>query len=185
MRIHCSAFAAVTATAATAALTLGPAATTASAVGPLVVCTGQETVSFSPALRNTPTDLNTTISGRFGTKGNPVGLCASVGAPTAWMTYDVPPSFTPGASCTQGIALNLPNTRTFVWNNGQTSAFSYTADRGRILGQTVLVFTGTITSGRFSGHAATETVAVADLNTILCATTGVTSATAQATVEIL
>jgi hypothetical protein len=49
-------------------------------------------------------------------------------------------------------------TKTFTWNNGQTSTFTYTSTATQALGQTVLTLTGTITAGKFAGDTAAQVI---------------------------
>jgi hypothetical protein len=154
----------------------------ASAGTDLVTCTGQETVSWSPPLTNTPQDTTVTIEGMLGALGNP-GSCVSVGTSVSSVSYREVFSF-PNDSCTTA-GINLPGSRVFTWDNGQSSTFTFTASIVNGVGTEIVTLTGTITAGRFDGDPAVETIEVPQLDPALCAGSGITSNSAQAELEIL
>jgi hypothetical protein len=174
--------AALAALLAATALAAVIAPSVASASTDIVTCTGQETVSWSPPLSNTPHDTTVTIDGRLGALGSP-GTCTSVGTSASSVSYHEVFAF-PSDSCTTA-GIDLPGSRTFTWDNGQTSTFTFTASIVNGVGTEIVTLTGSITAGRFSGETAVETIQVPQLDPLLCAGSGITSNTAQAELEIL
>lgn len=177
MRKSLIAVAALLATITTAAI----AVPTASASTDLVTCTGQEHVSWSPPLTNTPKDTTVTIDGKLGTGANP-GSCLSTAGVSSASYHEV---FTfPHDTCTTA-GLNLPGSRVFAWDNGQTSTFTFTSSIANAAGSEIVTLTGTITAGRFSGQHAVETIQVPQLDPAQCAGSGAASDTAQAELQVL
>jgi hypothetical protein len=167
--------------AATASIAvIAPSAASASPA--LVTCTGQEAVSWSPPLTDTPQNTTVTIDGALGALANP-GICVSVGTSVSSVSYQEIFAF-PNDSCTTA-ALNVPGSRVFMWDDGQTSTFTFSASIVNGIGTEIVTLTGTITAGRFNGHVAVETIQVPQLDPALCAGSGATSNTAQAELEIL
>lgn len=174
-----AALAALLAATASAAI-IAPSA--ASAGTALVTCTGQETVSWSPPLTNAPQDTTVTIDGALGALADP-GTCVSVGTSVSSVSYQEVFAF-PSDSCTTA-GINLPGSRVFTWDNGQTSTFTFSASIVNGVGTEIVTLTGSITAGRFNGYTAVETIQVPQLDPALCAGSGITSNTAQAELEIL
>lgn len=174
--------AAVAALAAATVTTTVVATPTAAAAGAVVTCTGQENVSWSPALTNTPRDTMVTINGRLGALGSP-GACVSVGAGVDSAQYQEIFTF-PNDSCTTA-GLAVPGSRLITWDDGETSTFTFSATIVNGIGSEVVTLTGTISEGRFAGTPAVETVQVPQLNPLLCAGPGATSVTGQAELELL
>lgn len=167
---------------ASAAVVVPFAAPAASAGTALVTCTGQETVSYSPALTNTPRDTTVTIDGNLGALADP-GSCVSVGTRVSSVSYHEVFTF-PNDSCTTG-GINLPGSRVFKWDDGESSTFTFSASIVNGVGTEIVTLTGTITAGRFDGSPAVETIQVPQLDPALCAGSGITSNSAQAELEIL
>lgn len=126
--------------AAAAAVCVGPAAP-ASASSIDVECVGSFSRSFSPAI--TVTSQTTTVTGAYDYNTCVVGSTA-----TAADTVSFPLSC---VNVTAGPAL----TETITWTDatGGTSTISWSAPT--VVGQTV-VFTGTVTAGRYIGDSAAK-----------------------------
>jgi hypothetical protein len=84
------------------------------------------------------------------------------------------------------ILTTTTGVKTYRWNDGTTSRFEYSRTGTRVLSQTVVTFTGTITAGKFAGSSAVETNVGVSLGVLDClAPGGVTHVDFTALVEIL
>jgi hypothetical protein len=141
----------------------------------LVTCNGLNTVTYSPALTNTAKQTTITSS-------------------TSWATCVSPthPSVTAGStgnqiskleSCTSALG-GFSSSNTITWNTGQTSTFTFNGYTQEINGQYVIVLTGSITAGLFTGALATEqTTLLGDLTA--CSGAGISSNGGPAPLEIV
>jgi hypothetical protein len=74
---------------------------------------------------------------------------------------------------------------TFQWNNSSSSTITATFETINNVGrETVLVRTGTVTSGFGSGHSAVYTLVYLNTDLAACLTTGLTSVTGVASLLI-
>ena len=155
---------------------LGAPPTVAQAdVRPLLQCTGDTHTTYSPGLTNgdpQPTDVM--VTKRFGTEANPVGTCLVVGAPITGGHHShqrVLPF-----SC-QVLLLSTPVIETYTWDNGATSTANFTTSRyTQANGETVIIRTGTVTSGFAAGDTAQQTVTLLNSDLAACdSPTGLTS----------
>jgi hypothetical protein len=76
-------------------------------------------------------------------------------------------------------------TKTFTWNTGQTSVFSYNRTITRVGGNTVITLIGAITQGLFAGDTAVEVIVGPTPDTLKCLTPpGITSVFGAVTLTI-
>jgi hypothetical protein len=119
---------------------------TAHASGLDVTCLGSAGITYSPGLQTTAQTVTATGS-------NTYDLCLS--------TDDTLDSGTSGGTITGSLScdsLLTPSTGTKIyhWDNGETSTFSYSRTATRVLAQSVITFTGTVTEGEFAGDGVIE-----------------------------
>lgn len=171
----------ITAAIIASAAPAGAAVSLAASGSSLVSCTGQETVNYNPPLTDTPKNTIVTINGKLGS-GALDGLCTASGTGITSGTYSE--TFTrPGASCAQ-VAFNDPGSRVITWNDGTQSTFTFTAQIQTLPAASVVTLTGSITAGRFAGHATVETIQIPQPNALQCSTTGIGNSTDLATLVI-
>jgi hypothetical protein len=122
-----------------------------------ISCTGWQYDTYSPGLTNRlqsttvvlDEDLNV-LDGH-----SPTGSCIAVGSRATAEEADL--SFTANDSCTQ-LVIQSPMTETFNWNDGRTTTVSASGVEVRGLSNTVITYTGAVTSGEFSGDSFLETL---------------------------
>jgi hypothetical protein len=124
-------------------------------------CTLSGTAKFTPGLKTTAQAVNYTFTGKAQNCSGTVKAIKS-GSITASGSGA---KLTCGGGATKGTA-------TVRWNNGQSSALSFTTSGEGPL----VVVNGKVTSGTFSGSKITGALAFA-ANAVLCATTGLKQAT--------
>lgn len=128
-----------------------------------VVCNGRNDVTYSPALTNSL--QQTTIA-----------------SATSWATCVSPthPSIVAGSTGNQisksescmSLLGGFSSSNTITWNTGQTSTFTFNGSTEEVDGQYVIVLTGSITSGLFTGALASEqTTLLGDLTA--CSSAGI------------
>ncbi|MFH8624120.1 hypothetical protein ACH4A8_19855 [Streptomyces vietnamensis] len=148
-----------------------PAASLASPVSADLVqlsCTETTTASYSPPLLNTP--QTTTVASH-----SDIAPCA--GLPGGYTSATTSALYSAVVGCTQ-LVQNLPGSKTYIWNDGTTSTFTYTRVSTRVLnGTTQIEFAGAITAGTFQGATAVETGTAANTQLMACSTTGVAELT--------
>jgi len=132
-------------------------------------CGGTLTVTWSPGLTLTPADQTVTT--------NEIDApCVSASVP------EITAGFT-GVTihATQSCLTTLEpgsGAKTFTWNTGQTSVFSFNRTVTIVGGNTVVTLTGAISQGLFAGDSAVEVLTGPALNTLQCLTPpGITSHT--------
>jgi hypothetical protein len=113
----------------------------------LTTCTGTNSVTYSPPLTNTLTTTRITDQSTFGTC-----LSTQSGIRSATIANG---TVTGPSSCTAVLG-SFSTTNTIVWNTGQTSRFDFDGTVTEVDGEFVIVLTGSITAGLFSGATATE-----------------------------
>ena len=121
-------------------------------------CAGTETVKFQPGLLLSPQNVSVTVNGML-------SPCTSSDSGIKSGTYLQ--NFTATLSCDTVLA-PLAATRVFQWSNGRSSTFFYKRTINNAGGQTTVTFTGTITSGEFSGDPAVEQVVFVTPNSTQC-----------------
>ncbi|MEU4028056.1 hypothetical protein [Streptomyces anulatus] len=137
------------------------APTAASATPALVTCTGTTTVIFSPGVTSTPQTVG--VSGQ-----DTADLCLSLTHPQ--LTGFIGPfSGTATQSCTSLFA-GGSGAETLYWNDGTSSAWSYTNSFSNVNGTKVGTSTGPITSGTLAGATVTQTITFANLDLTACTT---------------
>ncbi|MFJ7423565.1 hypothetical protein ACIQXD_33910 [Streptomyces uncialis] len=134
----------------------------ASAAAPaLVTCTGTTTVDFSPGVTNTPQTVS--VSGQ-----DTADVCLSLTHPQL-TSFIGPFSGTASQSCTSLFA-GGSGTETLYWNDGTSSAWSYTNSFSNVNGTKVGTSTGPLTSGTLAGATVTQTITFANLDLTACTT---------------
>ncbi|WP_147288145.1 hypothetical protein [Nocardia pseudobrasiliensis] len=145
-------------------------------VGDLICGTGVEAASYSPGLTNTAQPETVTLNGTLGPCVSLKDLSVTGGS------YHVVVNNT--FSCLTLFG-NASGVRTFTWNNGQSSTFTYTASIEKAESEVVATYTGTITGGEFAGDHALMVVTSASLSALQCATPpGVQSSSGTITLAI-
>lgn len=127
-------------------------------------CSGDETGAIAPNLTNTPQTVSFTLDQTI--------ACSSSTDPTitAGTVHSVGP--VPLATCSF-LTGGGPRTRTYRWNNGQTSTATYLATTTTGPGDLVTsTRTGLVTGGEFLGAVAVEHI-VTPIDRSVCPTTGV------------
>lgn len=112
-----------------------------------VTCVGNETVTFSPGVTNTPGPVVNTTTQTFSPCLHVNGLHV-----TTWSGFAFGQS-NRVASCLQLFG-GGPGTRTIEWSNGHTSTWDYTTTTQIVEGNYVVVGTGAITDGLYEGALA-------------------------------
>jgi hypothetical protein len=153
-------------------------APTAQASPLAIVCAGTQTTDYEPALTNTTQNTKTTSTEKYHNCTSLAGVSSATGTHTA----------TSPQSCL--LALVPPtntSTRTYTWNNGQSSTITFLTSTVATLlnGTFVITSAGTVTAGLGKGSAATRMVTQPNPRLTACATSGVDSLTGPATLQIL
>ncbi|GAA1298525.1 hypothetical protein GCM10009634_55150 [Saccharothrix xinjiangensis] len=131
--------------------------------GPLaVICLGTEATLYNPGVVLLPRVNTFAGSGTY-------GPCLGLGAGPASGTTTL--SGTGTFSCLAGIATGQ---QTLNWSDGTSSQISFTALSVRPAGESVLIFSGTVTSGRYEGAAVTRAIQLLTSDITACLTTGIT-----------
>lgn len=140
----------------------------------LGVCLERDQNTYDPGLSSTPRKTQISSTGTL----NP---CGSLTDPTLTSgTYEG--SGTGTVSCTGGT---FEGTVTYHWNNGRQSTISYTAVIGtRLLGETVVVYKGTVTAGEFVGFDYTSPLTALNLSPLDCLNPQGLTSTAGPTISL-
>jgi hypothetical protein len=121
-----------------------------------VTCNGLNSVTYTPALTNTTTTTTIASASNWAT-------CVSLTHP-AIVAGTTSNSISGPSSCTAVLG-PFSSANTITWNTGQTSTFTFNGYVTAVDGQFVIVLTGSITAGLFTGALATEqTTLLADLS---------------------
>jgi len=149
------------------ALTLGAAVPASAAtstptlsVTPTLTCLGSTTSSYSPGLTNQPRTVTVRSASTF---------APCVGVPAGY-TATASLNATRRLSCTDLLDLSSTGSSTLRWSKGGASVFSYTRTATRNELTTVVTFTGTITSGQFTGATVVETATALNTDLNACQT---------------
>ncbi|TQF10115.1 hypothetical protein FJV41_41090 [Myxococcus llanfairpwllgwyngyllgogerychwyrndrobwllllantysiliogogogochensis] len=142
----------------------------------LITCpAGTTQAAYSPGLTNTPRLIHAV--------GQELsGLCTGVGLPMGVSSFTTTFTGEDTAACTTLLTASEGD-QTFVWNNGATSTWHFTATVGTSVGgQRVTTLQGPITSGLFQGAQVTQVVTLLNLDLAACSTEeGLTSASGTST----
>ena len=132
-----------------------------------LTCTETESVTYSPGLVNTRRPVDVRVDN--------VLSCTSLTDPA--VTGGQVRATVPGLnrSCTD-LAASGSGSYTITWNTGETSTIGYNRSANYVLGTLVIVETGTVTAGKFTGDSTTHVVELLSLNLLAClAEPGLTS----------
>ncbi|WP_426745074.1 hypothetical protein VZQ01_27045 [Myxococcus faecalis] len=113
---------------------------------------GTNSVTFNPGLTNEPQDVLITGETTY-------SLCATVLGPrVTTATWSVGPVLFPGNSCDNFLS-TYRSTLTLQWDTGETSTVLFTTVKVALQSTTfAFVQTGTVTSGKFAGNRAVQTI---------------------------
>ncbi|HTJ69253.1 MAG TPA: hypothetical protein VL551_17080 [Actinospica sp.] len=139
-----------------------------------ITCTGWTYTTYTPGLTDTVRPTTVVDQGRLNVIGphSPTGSCLAVGSSATSGTRDVTALL--NLSC--DAVLTESGVETIVWNDGQSTSFTFTATAAHVGSNTVLTETGDVTTGEFTGDHVVETFTAPNLSFLDCATaTGVTS----------
>ncbi|MDX3763956.1 hypothetical protein [Streptomyces sp. AK02-04a] len=140
-------------------------------------CTGTEDVTFDPGLTLIAKPTHVTVNGNLSS-------CQTSAPGITSATYREEPTDTLG--CAAPVVPGT-GTRTYRWNaHDVTSTLTYTRTVSNVGGAIVVTYTGTITSGLFNGHTATQIITQTPPNPLLCATEeGITATSGPVTLAIV
>ena len=145
------------------------------AQGNFVICSGTSTVTYNPGITLTPRPVHASGVDLYApcTSSDPT-LMSGANSFDGTLTL----------SCLEPLASG-PGTTVVNWNNGRHSTLFVNGAVTTIGGQIIDVFTGTVIEGEFEDATVTAQITEAQPNVIQCATTGVTSASGSATLQII
>jgi hypothetical protein len=153
-------------------LALGSAAmaSPANASTASMICTGWTYATYTPGLTNTAKPTTIVDDGDLNIIGehSPTGSCLAIGSSATAGERDVTAHINLG--CTQLIVET--GVETINWNDGQSTSFTFSANVTRGLSTTVILETGTVTSGEFTGASVVETFTAPNLAFLACGTPG-------------
>jgi hypothetical protein len=152
------------------ALTGAAVASPANASTGSMICTGWTYTTYTPGLTNTAKSTSIVDDGNLNVIGphSPTGSCLAIGSSATAGERDVTAQLDLG--CTQLIVEN--GVETINWNDGQSTSFTFSANVTRGLSTTVILETGTVTSGEFLGASVVETFTAPNLAFLACGTPG-------------
>ncbi|MDQ2589160.1 hypothetical protein [Saccharothrix yanglingensis] len=124
-----------------------------------LTCTENESVSYSPGLLTTRRSVDVSVDN--------VLSCTSLTDPA--VTGGRVRAVVRGLdrSCTD-LAASGSGSYTITWNTGETSTIGYTRSANYVLGTLVIVESGTVTAGKFTGDSVTHVVELLNLNLLAC-----------------
>lgn len=113
-----------------------------------LVCAGSSTTSFSPALTNTPRQVNLSYTANY-------QPCVNAANPLEFRTGRASGA-SPAPVLRSCTDLLVPNhlTRTISWSTGTTSTWEFDSTSVYVNGQLVTTATGSIVAGEFRGSTA-------------------------------
>lgn len=157
-----------------AASTPAPAAAPASTA--VVQCAGTEAITYTPGLTTVPQQVRLSAQGTL-------GPCATTAGPD-FSDGRIAFSGAGQLSCTVGGSSS--GTAAITWTGGERSAFTYQgAVSLRPDGVTVLVLTGTVTSGSFAGEHVVNTITLASTDLTACLSSrGLTATSGPITLNV-
>jgi hypothetical protein len=135
-----------------------------------MICTGWTFTTYSPGLTNTAKSTTVVDDGNLNVIGehSPTGSCLAVGSSATAGQRDVTAQL--DLDCTQLIVET--GVETIDWNDGQSTSFTFSANVTRGLATTVILETGTVTSGEFDGDSVVETFTAPNIALLDCGTAG-------------
>ncbi|GEN09242.1 hypothetical protein SAMN05443572_105496 [Myxococcus fulvus] len=142
-------------------------APTSRAEAVLLTCPGTLQATYSPGMTNTPQTIATNVSGTFG---------PCVGVPLTLLSASLEGGGTGQLSCLAGSTQSMS---TLTWNDGTSSTVSVSIlVSARPLGEVVVTYSGTVSSGRFAGAAVLMVLVLAQTQVTGCFTAQGVTATA-------
>ncbi|MDF0374382.1 hypothetical protein OM788_004291 [Streptomyces sp. KA12] len=140
-----------------------------------VVCTGNETSTYTPPLTNTPQPTTVQSSENYSCTSLLTGVSSGTSTTTISGSYSCVISLQPFSA-----------TSTYHWNTGQTSTAEYDVTLVRAANNTTVVTAvGTVTAGLGQGAAFTNVIVKPALNLTACASGGLAQLTGPATLTLL
>ena len=135
-----------------------------------MICTGWTYTTYTPGLTNTAKPTTIVDDGNLNiiSEHSPTGSCIAIGSSATAGERNVTAQINLG--CTQLITET--GVETINWNDGQSTSFTFTANVTRGLATTVIVETGTVTSGEFTGATVVESFTAPNLAFLGCGTPG-------------
>ncbi|HYS42306.1 MAG TPA: hypothetical protein VEO01_42345 [Pseudonocardiaceae bacterium] len=135
-----------------------------------ISCTGWTHATYAPGLTNTAKSTSVVVDGDLNVidEHSPTGSCLALGSSASAGERDVTAQLDVG--CTQLIVET--GVETINWNDGQSTSFSFSANVTRGLSNTILLETGTVTSGEFAGDSVVETFTAPTIAFLGCGTPG-------------
>ncbi|TKC83933.1 hypothetical protein FAZ69_23215 [Trinickia terrae] len=115
-----------------------------------VVCNGTDLATYSPPLINTEQSEQIQVSEQY----SKCEVLDGSGITGASANYSV----TRNLACTD--VTGGPGMHVIQWSDGETSAYSYTVSDNFAAGNAVILFSGTITAGRYLGQTAITTFVI-------------------------
>lgn len=145
-----------------------------------ITCSGWTYTTYSPGMTNTPKSTTVVDDGELNVIGphSPTGSCLAIGSGASAGHRNVTAQLDLG--CTQFIVET--GVETIDWNDGQSTSFTFSANVTRGLSNTVILETGTVTSGEFTGDNVVETFTAPNTAFADCASPGGVAALDFATV---
>jgi hypothetical protein len=135
-----------------------------------MICTGWTYTTYTPGLTNTAKPTTIVDDGNLNVidEHSPTGSCIAIGSSATAGERNVTAQINLG--CTQLITET--GVETINWNDGQSTSFTFSANVTRGLATTVILETGTVTSGEFLGATVVETFTAPNLAFLGCGTPG-------------
>lgn len=124
-----------------------------------MVCAGSESVSWSPALTNSPQSTTVTANRLY-------GPCTSLSVPG--ITSGSVSATIPTTSSCVSLLSSRPVSFTITWNTGQTSTVSGNAAANIAAAVLTVTITGIVAGGVFTGDAVVQTVVAPATDILLC-----------------
>lgn len=112
-------------------------------------CAGTSTTTYSPGLTNTTQSTTVTASDNL-------SVCTQLSLPPVILSGTAQAQFVRNESCVILLS-GGPGSSVIKWSTGDSSTFNWTSTITEVNGNFVVVQTGTITSGRYSGQSAAST----------------------------
>ncbi|WP_447002250.1 hypothetical protein ACRAKI_21200 [Saccharothrix isguenensis] len=126
-----------------------------------LTCAETQSVVYSPGLLNTRRTVDVSVHN--------VLSCTSLTDPAVTGGQVQATIHGLDRSCTDIVASGS-GSYTITWNTGDTSTISYNRTANYVLGTLVIVETGTVTAGRFTGDSTTHIVELPNLDLLACLT---------------
>ncbi|ROP42450.1 hypothetical protein EDD40_7952 [Saccharothrix texasensis] len=124
-----------------------------------LLCTENESVSYSPGLLTTPRPVDVDVHN--------ILSCTSPTDPAVTGGHVRATVRGLNRSCTNLAASGI-GSYTITWNTGETSTIDYNRSATYVLGTLVITETGTVTAGKFTGDSTTHVVELLTLDLLAC-----------------